>query len=121
MALGHFTSLNHVSIVTTEYSLFTGQENMDILGLCWSWSSARGHDDFRDRRYYPTPEDVKAIAYRHKVEARYFLEVFMPAKRRHYVFRLFVWLFVGPLPLRLNLVKILKKPCTDIIWDRTEM
>ena len=43
---------------------------MEILVSCMGYASSRGHNDFGDRRFYPTPADIKHIAESRRGESR---------------------------------------------------
>ena len=43
---------------------------MEILVLCYGWAQSRNQTDFGDRRFYPTPDDVKYVGERYKAEKR---------------------------------------------------
>ena len=46
-------------------------KNCKILVECWRWSRQRGHIDFKQRQFYPTPVDIKNIVATYKARKRW--------------------------------------------------
>jgi len=47
-----------------------GKRRNEVLSLCGKWSFRRGHTDFEDRAFFPSPRDVKYIEERRKARRR---------------------------------------------------
>lgn len=55
---GKVNNIDSELVSYIEYLSLQGQTVSDIIVKVGEWSKGRGHNDMRDRRFFPTPEDI---------------------------------------------------------------
>lgn len=74
----HFTAFSQIFVISKAcefaicFILFPQDKKpMHIMAKCVQWARAQGHHDVSNRRYYPSPTDIKNISQTYRTQKQY--------------------------------------------------